>query len=67
MIVRCAEQLSFLRHSRGSLWEAATQLELGKRRRLLKVETFVALLADADELGRALHGYMRYVESRDAP
>src|SRR5215471_21253685 len=43
-----AEQLSFLRHARGSLWEAATQLELAKRRRLGKPEWLLALLNDAD-------------------
>src|SRR5215471_5395446 len=59
-----AEQLLFLRHARGSLWEAATQLELVKRRRLAKAESIDALLRDADELGRILHGYMRHVEKR---
>jgi four helix bundle protein len=57
-----AEQLVFLRHSRGSLFESATQLELVKRRGLASVEAVLALLTDADELDRALDGYMRYVE-----
>ena len=56
-----AEQLLFLRHALGSLWEAATQLELAQRRRLAKPETFTRLLADADEIGRTLHGYMRHI------
>jgi four helix bundle protein len=56
-----AEQLVFLRHSRGSLWEAATQLEILERRRRVKAETFLSLLQDADELGRVLHGYMARV------
>jgi len=59
-----AEQLLFLRHARGSLWEAATQLELVRRRRLAKAESIDALLRDADELGRILHGYMRHVAKR---
>ena len=57
-----AEQLSFLRYARGSLWEAATQLELARRRRLAKAEWLDSLLRDADELGRTLHGYMRHVD-----
>ncbi|HEY9227205.1 MAG TPA: four helix bundle protein [Gemmatimonadaceae bacterium] len=60
-----AEQLTYLRHSRGSLWEAATQLELVKRRLLAKTETALSLLAYADELSRALHGYMRHVGGSD--
>jgi four helix bundle protein len=51
-----AEQLTFLRHARGSLWEAATQLEILARRRRIKTETLTVLLADADEVGRILHG-----------
>lgn len=57
-----AEQLVFLRHSRGSLFESATQLELVKRRGLATTEMVLALLSDADELDRALNGYMQYVE-----
>jgi four helix bundle protein len=52
------EQLVYLRHARGSLWEAATQLEILARRGQLKAETLLALLQDADEIGRILHGYM---------
>jgi four helix bundle protein len=59
-----AEQLSFLRHARGSLWESATQLELAKRRRLSRTDAILGLLADADELGRTLHGYMRHVDGQ---
>lgn len=61
-----AEQLLFLRHSRGSLWEAATQLELGLRRRLARDESFISLLSQADELARTLHGYMRHVAGPDS-
>jgi four helix bundle protein len=56
-----AEQLLFLRHGRGSPWEAATQLELAQRRRLAPAESFILLLAQADELARTLHGYIRHV------
>jgi len=55
------EQLLYLRHARGSLWEAATQLEILARRGQLKAETLLALLQDADEIGRILHGYMARV------
>jgi four helix bundle protein len=58
------EQLVFLRHSRGSLWEAATQLEILERRGRLKTETLRSLLEDADEIGRVLHGYMEHVSGR---
>lgn len=61
-----AEQLVFLRHSRGSLFESTTQLELVKRRGLARTESVIALLADADELDRALNGYICFVE-RDLP
>lgn len=61
-----AEQLSFLRHARGSLWEAATQLEILARRRRIKSETLTVLLADADEVGRILHGYMSRVATRSS-
>ena len=56
-----AEQLVFLRHARGSLWEAATQLEILERRGRLKTETLRSLLDDADEIGRVLRGYMSHV------
>jgi four helix bundle protein len=56
-----AEQSLYLRHARGSLWEAATQVEILDRRGRLKTETLVFLLEDADELGRLLHGYMAHV------
>jgi len=56
-----AEQLVFLRHARGSLWEAATQLEILERRGRLKTETLRSLLDDADEVGRVLRGYMSHV------
>lgn len=55
------EQLVFLRHARGSLWEAATQLEILERRGRVKTETLRSLLQDADEIGRILHGYMEHV------
>ena len=56
-----AEQLVYLRHARGSLCEAATQLEILARRGQLKAETLLALLQNADEIGRILHGYMARV------
>lgn len=59
------DQLHFLRHARGSLWEAATQLELVKRRGLTTTESVLTLMADADELGRTLYGYMRHIEQTD--
>jgi four helix bundle protein len=58
-----SEQLVFLRHSRGSLWEAATQIEILGRRGKLKTETVLALLRDGDEVGRLLHGYMTRIDS----
>ena len=56
-----AEQLVFLRHARGSLWEASTQLEILARRGRLKAETLASVLQDADEIGRVIHGYMTHV------
>ena len=58
-----SEQLVFLRHARGSLWEAATQIEILGRRGKLKAETVLALLREADEVGRILHGYMTRIDS----
>lgn len=52
------EQLAFLRHARGSLWEAATQVEILGRRQRIKNETLIVLLGHADDVGRILHGYM---------
>src|SRR5215831_10711893 len=48
------EYLSFLRIARGSLREAETQIELLGRRGLIRSETALALLQDADEVGRVL-------------
>ena len=56
-----AEQLTFLRHGGGSLREAGTQIELLARRGRLKAETVAVLLAEEDELGRILHGYVGHV------
>jgi four helix bundle protein len=53
------ERLSYLRHARGSLREADTQLELLRRRGVIKAETLAVLLADADEIGRLTFGLMR--------
>jgi four helix bundle protein len=58
-----SEQLVFLRHARGSLWEAATQIEILGRRGRLKAEIVLALLREADEVGRILHGYMTRIDS----
>jgi four helix bundle protein len=59
------EQLNYLRHARGSLWESATQLELLRRRGAVKNESVVVLLQQSDEIGRLIHGYMRRVAEDD--
>ena len=51
--------LGYLRIAKGSLQEAATQLELLLRRGAAKTETLSQLLRDADELGKILYGLMR--------
>lgn len=57
-----SEHAVFLRHARGSLWEAATQIEPLGRRRRVSAETARSLLRAADEVGRMLHGYMARIE-----
>ena len=52
------EKVLYIRHSRGSLRESDTQLELLLRRGGLKTETMLALLEQADEIERLTYGLM---------
>ena len=51
-----AEYVHHLRFSNGSNNELQTQLELGRRVEIVTEEEATALIADAEEIGRMLHG-----------
>lgn len=59
------EFLHFLRHSRGSLAELETQLEIAQRRHYLPDGDAKRLLGQADELGRILSGLINSLKERD--
>lgn len=50
------EYVHHLRYSKGSLNELQTQLELARRLELLPDADAMALVTDAEEIGRMLHG-----------
>jgi four helix bundle protein len=51
-----AEYIHHLRFSNGSNNELQTQLEIGKRVGIIREEDAAAMIADAEEVGRMLHG-----------
>jgi four helix bundle protein len=51
-----AEYIHHLRYSTASNNELQTELEIGRRVGVVSHEEAVALIADADEVGRMLHG-----------
>ncbi len=50
------EYIRYLRISNGSNNELQTQIELGRRVRIVTDEDAAAMTADAEEVGRMLHG-----------
>ena len=54
----------FLSNSQGSASEVATELLIAHRPQYLSEETFSALTASLDEIGRMLTGLSRYVQKR---
>jgi len=59
------QKFAFLEQSLGSLFEVETQLDLSHRLRFVTDEPFVRISDLLAEIGRGIHGLMRYVE-RDA-
>lgn len=51
-----AEYIHHLRFSNGSNNELQTQVEIGKRVEIVSEEDAAAIIADAEEVGRMLHG-----------
>jgi four helix bundle protein len=51
-----AEYIHHLRFSNGSNNELQTQVEIGKRVEIIPEEDAAAIIADAEEVGRMLHG-----------
>jgi four helix bundle protein len=51
-----AEYIHHLRFSNGSNNELQTQVEIGKRVEIVAEEDATAIIADAEEVGRMLHG-----------
>ncbi len=56
------EYIRHLRISNGSNNELQTQIELGQRVRLVTEEDAAAMIADAEEVGRMLHGLIGSLE-----
>jgi four helix bundle protein len=57
-----AEYIHHLRFSSGSSNELQTQVELSKRVEIIGVEEAAILIADAEEIGRMLHGLIGSLE-----
>lgn len=53
------EYIHHLRFSKGSNNELQTQVELAKRVEIVSEEDATAIIADAEELGRMLHGLIQ--------
>ena len=51
-----AEYIHHLRFSNGSNNELQTQVEIGRRVEIIPEEDAAAMIADAEEIGRMLHG-----------
>jgi four helix bundle protein len=56
------EYIHHLRYANGSNNELQTQLEIGHRVEIVTVEEASALIADAEEVGRMLHGLIGSLE-----
>jgi four helix bundle protein len=56
------DYVQFLYRARGSLYEADTQLEIGRNLGFLSDEAFEALHLQAAEVGRVLNGLIRNVQ-----
>jgi four helix bundle protein len=56
------EYIHHLRCANGSNNELQTQLEIGQRVEIVTVEEATALIADAEEVGRMLHGLIGSLE-----
>lgn len=56
------EYIHHLRFSKGSNNELQTQVELGRRVDIVTEEDATAILADAEEVGRMLHGLVSSLE-----
>jgi len=59
-----AEYVHHLRFSSGSSNELQTQVELSKRVEIVSTEEAATLIADAEEVGRMLHGLIGSLERR---
>ena len=59
------ELVQFLCHSRGSLFEIETQLELGKALGYGDKEAYLHLKNEAGKIGRMLNGLIRSVAPKD--
>jgi len=57
-----AEYVHHLRYSNGSNNELQTQVELGKRVEIVTEQDAVGIIADAEEVGRMLHGLVGSLE-----
>jgi four helix bundle protein len=51
-----AEYIHHLRYAKGSNNELQTQVEIGRRVEILTAREAAAIIADAEEVGRMLHG-----------
>ncbi len=61
------EYIRHLRISKGSNNELQTQVELGQRVGIIAEEDAAAMIADAEEIGRMLHGLIGSLEHRIPP
>ena len=57
------EYVHHLRFSKGSVNELQTQIELAKKLQILSDAETTAIIADAEEIGRMLHGLAPYLPS----
>ena len=57
-----AEYVHHLRYSNGSSNELQSQVELGKRVEIVSEHDAVGMIADAEEIGRMLHGLIGALE-----
>jgi four helix bundle protein len=58
------EYIHHLRFSNGSNNELQTQVELARRVEIITLKEASTLIADAEEIGRMLHGLVRSLEQR---
>ena len=57
-----AEYVHHLRYSNGSNNELQTQIEVGRRVEIVTEQDAVGIIADAEEVGRMLHGLVASLE-----